>query len=77
MSLIKVGKSALANAEKQSLDVTALQAALEHARKTVETPVSEKPYAKAMRRLRKEIRAFDSIPEASLETLTYFPVSVW
>jgi len=77
VSLIKVGKSALANAEKQSLDVTALQAALEHARKTVETPVSEKPYAKAMRRLRKEIRALKGVPEAELETLNYFPVDVW
>jgi arylsulfatase A-like enzyme len=77
ISMIKCGESALTHAKQQALDVTALTTALQHATQTAATPVSEEPYAKAIREVRKEIRALKGIPEAELEALNYFPVTDW
>ena len=77
IALIKCGESAIVHAKQKKMNVTGLQAALDLAGEVILKAVSEEPYAKAMRQLRKEIRALNGIPEAELEALNYFPVSDW
>lgn len=76
ISLINTGAAALQNAKKKGLDTVALSEAIRVAGGVVKEPVEEEPYATAMHRLRKEIRALD-VPEARHPVLNQFRTEKW
>jgi len=78
IAMIKTGEAALRHALVAGQDVTALNDALAAGRSTLEQAVEEEPYAKAMRQIRKEIRAFKGVVvEASLPELNQFRLKDW
>jgi len=76
ISLINTAVAVESDAKKTRQNVAALDAAIQAAQSVVQTPVEEKPYALAMRNLRKEIRVLD-VPEAKLPVLNQFATEKW
>jgi len=76
ISLINTAVAAESNAKKTRQNVAALDTAIQAAQAVAQTPVEEKPYALAMRNLRKEIRALD-VPEAKLPVMNQFKTEKW
>ncbi len=76
VSLIQTGLAAGKNAQAAQLDTAALDAALQAARAVAAQPVKEKPYALAIRNLRREIRSL-AVPEARLPVLNQFRTAKW
>ena len=56
--------------------MTALDQAIQSAKRVVQTPVEEASYALAMRTLRKAIKSLD-VPQASLPVMNQFKTEKW
>ena len=78
VAMIQCGESAVRHALVAEQNVSALSDALAIGRTTLQTDVAEEPYAKAIRQIRKEIRAFKGVVvEASLPELNQYRLKDW
>lgn len=76
-SLIKCAESAARNAAGTGRNTAELKTAIQAAKATYAKPVDEKLYSMAIRKLRREIRMLQDVPEAKLDCLNFFPIGKW